>query len=94
MPTIPSSSSIRRNDRHDTDHVEAKLISIGHHLVRFARLKGLNASERTIFWEAAQLVWDAKREYRTELKMRRAKRAEVIAARFNQLTKLREARRP
>jgi hypothetical protein len=47
-------SVLKRNDRHDTDYVEAKLISVGHHLVRFARLKGLNVSERTLFWEAAE----------------------------------------
>jgi hypothetical protein len=94
MPATTGSRPIRRNDRHDTNHVEAKLISIGHHLVRFARLKGLNATERTIFWEAARVVWDAKREYRIELRVRRARRAEAIAARFSPLTKLREARRP
>ena len=94
MPATTGSRPIRRNDRHDTDHVEAKLISIGHYLVRFARLKGLNVSERTMFWEAAQVLWDAKREYRIELRVRRAHRAEVIAARFSPLTKVREARRP
>jgi hypothetical protein len=93
MPAITSSRPIRRNDRHDIDHVEAKLVSIGHHLVRFARLKGLNANERTIFWEAAQIVLDAKREYRTELRVRRAQRAEVIAVRFSPLTKVAEARK-
>ena len=45
--------ALRRNDRHDTDPVEAKLIRVGHHLVRFARLKGLMVSERSLFWEAA-----------------------------------------
>jgi predicted metal-dependent hydrolase len=75
-------SVLKRNDRHDTDHVEAKLISIGHHLVRFARLKRLNVSERTLLWEAAEIVWNAKREYRAELKVRRAVRASTVAARF------------
>ena len=77
--------TLRRNDRHDTDHVEAKLISVGHHLVRFARLKGLTVSERTLFWEAAEIVWQAKREYRAELKVRRAQRAAVTREAFTRV---------
>jgi hypothetical protein len=75
-------STIRRNDRHDTDPVEAKLISIGHHIIRLSRRESANLSERTLFWEAAQLVWDAKREYRKELKVRRVQRAALVTARF------------
>jgi predicted metal-dependent hydrolase len=74
---------LKRNDRHDTDAVEAKLISIGHHLVRFARLKRLMVSEQTLFWEAAEVIWQAKREYRAELKMRRAQRAAITRASFS-----------
>jgi len=74
--------TLRRNDRHDTDPVEAKLISVGHHLVRFARLKRLMVSEQTLFWEAAEIVWQAKREYRAELKQRRAARAAITRASF------------
>jgi predicted metal-dependent hydrolase len=70
---------LRRNDRHDTDPMESKLISVGHHLVRFARLKGLTHSERTLFWEAAEIVWNAKREYRVELMARRKARAAAFA---------------
>jgi hypothetical protein len=70
---------LRRNDRHDTDPVEAKLIRTGHHLVRFARLKGLTHSERTLFWEAAEIDWNAKREYRVELTARRKARAAAFA---------------
>jgi predicted metal-dependent hydrolase len=81
-PAASKASSIRRNDRQDTDRVEAKLISIGHHLVRFARLKGLMVSDRTLFWEAAEIVWQAKREYRAELRVRRAQRAAVARATF------------
>jgi hypothetical protein len=73
---------LRRNDRHDADPVESKLISVGHHLVRFARLKGLTVSERTLFWEAAEIIWKAKREYRAELKLRREQRAAVTRAAF------------
>ncbi len=73
---------LRRNDRHDTDPVESKLISVGHHLVRFARLKGLTVNERTLFWEAAEIIWKAKREYRAELKLRREQRAAVTRAAF------------
>jgi hypothetical protein len=39
---------LRRNDRHDTDPVESKLISVGHHLVRFARLRGLRIVKEPI----------------------------------------------
>ena len=74
--------ALRRNDRHDTDPVEAKLIRVGHHLARFARLKGLMVSERSLFWEAAEIVWQAKREYRQELRLRREQRAAVTRARF------------
>jgi predicted metal-dependent hydrolase len=74
---------LRRNDRQDADPVELKLISVGHHLVRFARLKGLTVSERTLFWEAAEISWKAKREYRAELKLRREQqRAAVTRAAF------------
>jgi len=73
---------LKRNDRHDTDWAETKLISIGHHLVRFARLKGLMVSERTLFWEAAEIVWQDKREYRAELKVRRAARAAAMRETF------------
>jgi predicted metal-dependent hydrolase len=73
---------LRRNDRHDTDPVESKLISIGHHLVRFTRLKRLMVSEQTLFWEAAEIVWRAKREYRSELKTRRVQRAAITRAKF------------
>ncbi len=71
-----------RNDRHDATHVELKLISVGHHLVRFARLNGLMVSERVAFWEAAEIVWEAKREYRAELKAKRVQRAAMVAAQF------------
>jgi predicted metal-dependent hydrolase len=71
-------SVLKRNDRHDTSAAEMKLISVGHHLVRFARLKRLTVSERTLFWEAAEIVWQAKREYRAELKQRRAQRAGLM----------------
>jgi len=74
--------ALRRNDWHDTDPVESKLISVGHHLVRFARLKGLTVSERTLFWEAAEIIWKAKHEYRAELKLRREHRAAVTRAAF------------
>jgi hypothetical protein len=77
--------TLRRNERHDTDRAEAKLISVGHHLIRFARLKGLMVSERSPFWEAAEIVWQAKREYRVELKARRAARAVTARAAFAEL---------
>ena len=74
--------NLARNDRHDTSSDEAKLISVGHHLVRFARLKGLAVSERMAFWEAAEIVWEAKREYRAELKAKRVHRAALVATQF------------
>jgi hypothetical protein len=73
---------LRRNDRHDTDATESKLISVGHHLIRFARLKGLTHSERSLFWEAAEIVWKAKREYRVELAAKRRVSAEAFARRM------------
>jgi hypothetical protein len=79
---------LRRNDRHDTDPVESKLISVGHHLVRFARLKGLTHSERTLFWEAAEIVWTAKQEYRVELAAKRRASAEAFARRMRPLVDL------
>jgi hypothetical protein len=80
-PATSKTSSIKRNDRHDTDRVEARLISVGH-LVRFARLKGPKVSDRALFWEAAEIVWRAKREYRAKLQVRRADRAGIMSARF------------
>jgi predicted metal-dependent hydrolase len=74
--------ALKRHDRHDTDPVESKLIRVGHHLVRFARLNGLMVSERSLFWEAAAIVWKAKREYREELRLRREQRAAITRAAF------------
>lgn len=72
----------RRTDRHDTDRYELVLIRAGHAIVRFARLKSLMVSERSLFWEAAEIIWKAKREYRQELKQRRQQRAALTRAAF------------
>jgi hypothetical protein len=82
-------SGLKRNDRHDTSAAEMKLISIGHHLVRVARLKGLMVSERTLFWEAAEIVWQPKREYRAELKTRPVQRAAITRASFARIRAVR-----
>ena len=82
-PPISRRGSVKaRNDRHDATHVELKLISVGQHLVRFARLKGQTVSEQNLFWEAAATVWKAKQEYRAELKAKRVQRAAMVAAQF------------
>ena len=67
MP-IPS-----RNDRHDSDATECRLIHVSHHLWR--EYKRASGEMRTQLEAALETVWAAKREYRAELKLRREEKA-------------------
>jgi hypothetical protein len=60
-------SIVNRNDRHDTDPVEAKLIRIGHFLWKLY----LEASAEAGMEDGLRTVWAAKASYRQELKVRR-----------------------
>lgn len=72
----------KRNDRHDVDTHELLLIRAGQHLVLESRKKGYTVSEREAFWEAAAIIWEAKRKYRLELAEKRRVRAAAFAARM------------
>lgn len=76
----------RRNDRHDPDPWELKLIRAGHHIWRPYRLEkakfGGYPSESGPLWEALQTIWNAKREYRAELAAKRKKNVKVLVARL------------
>ncbi len=61
-------------DYRDLDRGEAQLIRIGHALWRDRRKLGDTVSEREGISAALESVWQAKREYRSDLARRRALR--------------------
>ncbi len=67
-------SITNRNDRHDTDPTEAKLIRIGHFLWNLY----WKAKTEAGLESALETVWQAKREYRAELKTRREASAQKL----------------
>jgi hypothetical protein len=67
-------SIVNRNDRHDTDPTEAKLIRIGHFLWKLY----WQAKTEAGLESALETVWQAKREYRAELKQERAASARQL----------------
>ena len=73
---------LKRNDRHDVDRHELLLIRSGQHLVLESRRKGYTVKEREAFWEAAAIIWEAKRKYRLELAAKRKAKGEAFAARI------------
>ena len=75
--------TINRNDRHDLDRTEAKLIRIGHFLWRLY----WQAKSEPGLEGALEAVWQTKRVYRAELKTRR----EVAAQKFTAYWKQRKA---
>jgi hypothetical protein len=56
-----------RNDRHDLDPNEGKLIRVGHYLWKLY----LEVKEEAGMEDALRAVWAAKASYRQELKARR-----------------------
>ncbi len=74
---------IRKNDRHDVARNELILIRCGHHLwPRLKSLKRQNLSEESAIWEALETVWEAKRQVRAELKVKRAEAARLFTAKM------------
>ena len=69
-----------RNDRHDVDPIEGKLIRIGHYLWRL--YKRIAVGEKDSLDAALETLWQAKREYRVELKVRRKASAEAFVSRL------------
>ena len=67
-------SIVNRNDRHDTDPTEAKLIRIGHYLWKLYQ----QANKEAGLEAALEAVWQVKREYRAELKTRREASAQKL----------------
>jgi hypothetical protein len=59
--------NIVKNDRHDVDPTEAKLVSVGHYLWKIY----WKATDEPGIGAALEAVWQVKREYRQELKTRR-----------------------
>lgn len=64
----------QKYDYRDLDRVEARLIRIGHAIWRDRRKLVDTVTEREAINEALESVWQAKREYRTELAKKRAVR--------------------
>lgn len=73
---------MKRNDRHDLDPTEAKLIRIGNHLMGESRRAGLTSDDKSLFREAAELVWCAKADYRIELAEKRRLAGEPVVLRM------------
>jgi hypothetical protein len=78
-----------RNDRHDTDPIEGKLIRIGHYQWKLYRQAA--RAEKDSLDAALETVWKAKREYRVELRARRKASAEAFVARLRKQTTPRAA---
>jgi hypothetical protein len=65
---------VNKNDRHDTDPTEAKLISVGHYLWKLY----VQSRSEAGLESALEAVWQVKREYRQELKTRREASAQKL----------------
>jgi hypothetical protein len=74
---------VNKNDKHDLDPTEGKLIRIGHYLWKLY----WQAKSEPGLEGALEAVWQVKREYRAELKTRR----EVSAQKFTAYWKQRRA---
>jgi hypothetical protein len=64
----------QKYDYRDLDRGEAQLIRVGHALWRDRRKLGDTVAEREGINAALESVWNAKREYRSELVKKRALR--------------------
>ena len=65
---------VNRNDRHDLDPNEGKLIRVGHYLWKLYQ----HANKEAGLESALEAVWQVKREYRAELKTRREESARQL----------------
>ena len=78
--------TLRRNDRHDMDRAELKLVRVGHALwaimQRDRARNGGYLSQSDPIWEALATVWRLKREYRAELAARRRAESAELRAKF------------
>jgi hypothetical protein len=78
--------TLRRNDRHDVDRAELKLIRVGHALwaimKRDRARNGGYLSQSDPIWEALATVWRLKREHRAELAAKRQIESAELRAKF------------
>jgi hypothetical protein len=77
-----TSAGIPCNDTYDVDRHELKLIRAGHYLVYLSRKNGVTVSERTLLWEAAEIIWEAKKAYRVDLAAKRKAAGDAFAAKM------------
>jgi hypothetical protein len=77
----------KRNDRHDVDATELRLIRVGHHVWRLYRRESY-PDENGPLWEALQAIWAAKRERRRQLSLMRAAETEGLRQKFRSQDKL------
>lgn len=76
---------MKRNDTYDIDTHELKLIRVGHYLwalLKRSARKSEPLSEIEALEEALATVWELKRQYRQELRLKRAERNAVVRLRF------------
>jgi len=72
------------NDTRDTDRHELMLIRAGHHLWALKRRKTVTHSECEAIDAALETIWEAKKQYRAELKVRLQEEGAKFAARMRQ----------
>jgi hypothetical protein len=84
-------SARQKYDYRDLDRGEAKLIRIGHALWRDRRKLADGVTEREGLNAALESVWQAKREYRTELAKKRAFRFSKYQEAHKQICNVSEA---
>jgi hypothetical protein len=79
-------SVLLRNDRHDVDRAELKLIRVGHALWAIMRQdrarNGGYLSQSDPIWGSLATVWTLKQEYRAELIARRQAESAKLRAKF------------
>ena len=76
---------IARNDRHDIDRRELKLIRVGHALwaiYKKERRKSGNVSEERALEAALHQVWDLKKEVRRDIAAERRAKFALVRDRF------------
>jgi len=74
-----ASAGIPCNDTRDTDRYELMLIKAGHHLLARQRQKTVTVSESEAIDAALGTIWEAKKLYRAELKIKLREQGIVFA---------------
>ena len=88
LATLAPRKAIARNDRHNIDRRELKLIRVGHYLwalYKKERGKSGNVSEERALYAALEQVWDLKNELRSDLAAERRAKFDLVRDRFKKV---------